>query len=134
MKITKRVIDDATALFLEMDRTKKAAAKAKKAYDLAITPIQAYVDDELHLPKDKAAELKGHHSVIELGVKRKVRKLVNVIEGLRRLESKKKGLGYSLISLKIGDLEDNLAPDQYEDLLTSEYGARHVKCTDLNGE
>ena len=134
MKITKKVIDDVTAKYIEMDRTKKEAAKAKKAYDLAIGPVVDYVNDDLKLQHDKGAELKGHHSVIEFGVQRKVRKLINTIEALRRLETKKKGLGYSLISLNIGDLESNLAPDQYTDLLDEEYGARHVKCTDLNAD
>jgi hypothetical protein len=131
-KVTKRVIDDACEKYLAMADAKAKFQKAEKAYLQAITPVIKYVEEELHLPPDKGAELRGAISLLELGQQRKIRFITDTVEALRRLEHREQGLGYANISIPLKALEENLAARDYEDLLEVKYGKRSVKATRLD--
>lgn len=133
MKVTKRMIDETSGMFHAMTEAEKEYKAKKKAYDLAIKPIIKYVEEDLNLPSQKAAELKGAHSVLEIGKQRETEVITDHVEALRRLEAKEQGLGFSLMTLTLKAMRDNLAPADFEDLLTVKHGKRHVKATELEG-
>lgn len=131
MKVTKKLIDDTVRLYQIWQASKKEAERAEKVWKEKVAPIIEYMNDDLRLPPDHAAELKGHHTMLKVGKQREIRMLTDPVQALRLLEQREKGLGYANITIKMEVLEANLPLPDYEPLLKVKYGSRMVKGVDL---
>jgi hypothetical protein len=120
-------VDQLAALELRVEALKEELKTAETVYKKALAPILEYVNASIE--PEQGMNLTGKTAIIEFGRQRAVRKLLDPIKALLKLERVEPGLGYKHISIPIAVLDKYLRPAEAEDLYGLEYGARNVKVT-----
>lgn len=126
---TKREIDELAELRAKVDAAKKELQAAESAYERKLRPLEEYVDARVQ--PDQGLKLLGKLYELDFGRKRAVRKLINPMEGLRRLEAVSPGLGFASISIPVSVFDKNLRAQEAEGLFELAYGGRSVKVVKL---
>lgn len=131
MKVTKKVIDRTSHAWMKMQAAKKEFEEAEKAYKEAIAPLVAYLEDDLKLPPEKAAELKGYTTILKFGKQGERSYIAEPVEALRLLENREQGLGYANIKISMEVMKEHLALPDYKHLVGKNPSARRVKAMEL---